>query len=74
MCILAHRPKFNLTQGGHKGDNSLTEIPGCPEKRINDRKIARQSTLVSFIDMCKAFDTVPRNMLHRPKFNLTQGG
>jgi hypothetical protein len=46
-----------------KGDNSLTEIPGCPEKRINDRRIARQSTLVSFIDMRKAFDTVPRNML-----------
>ena len=46
-----------------KGDNSLTEISGCPEKRINDRTIARQSTLVSFIDMRKAFDTVPRNML-----------
>ena len=49
--------------------NSFREKHSCEEDIhtlhtvINDRKIARQSTFVSFIDMRKAFDTVPRNML-----------
>ncbi|VDI80950.1 Hypothetical predicted protein, partial [Mytilus galloprovincialis] len=45
-------------------NNGFREKRSCEEHIIiNDRKIARLSTFVCFVDMRKAFDTVQRNLL-----------
>ena len=50
-------------QNGFREKRSCEEHIHTLHIVINDGKIARQSTFVSFIYMRKAFDTVPRNML-----------
>ena len=53
----------NDEQNGFRRGRSCEDHIYTLHTMVNDRKISRQSTYVSFIDLRKAFDTVDRNML-----------
>lgn len=50
-------------QNGFREKRSCEEHIHTLHTVINDRKISKLSTFVCFIDMRKAFDSVPRNLL-----------